>query len=497
MKTTRVILAWFRQDLRVHDNAMLAEAVHRGLPVIPLYIHAPQDEGDWPAGSASRWWLHHALGSLQQALGDAGLTLVVRRGSALPVLQGLLRELHDQGLVVSEVLINRRYEPALAQADEHIRQDLARQCVTLQPFNSSLLIEPEQIRNQSGLPFRVFTPFWKHLRGHAVGTPVPVEVARLVPAPAISPSEPVEALALLPNIPWDRAFAEAWNPSLAGGAAALDTFISKPLAKYREQRNLPAVEGTSRLSPFLHFGQLGPRQVWAAVHAAGEHDNGGGFTFLSELAWREFAGHLLHHFPDSPALALKAAFRDFPWQADSRSLRAWQTGQTGYPFVDAGMRQLWLTGWMHNRVRMVVASFLVKHLLQPWQDGAAWFWDTLVDADLASNTLGWQWVAGCGADAAPYFRIFNPILQGEKFDPDGHYVRRFVPELARLPTPFIHRPWEAPSVVLTRAGVRLGETYPAPLIEHRRGRERALEALASSTRSAATGPRPHRAQTML
>ena len=249
---------------------------------------------------------------------------------------------------------------------------------------------------------------------------------------------------------------------------------------YREQRNVPGVEGTSRLSPYLHWGQLSPRQVWAAVHAAGEQDGGGGDTFLSEVAWREFAYHLLHHVPDSPDQAMKPAFRTFPWQPDKAQLLAWQQGQTGYPLVDAGMRQLWQTGWMHNRVRMVVASFLVKHQLQPWQEGARWFWDTLVDADLASNTMGWQWVAGCGADAAPYFRIFNPVAQGEKFDPQGDYVRRFVPQLARMPTQFIHQPWLAPAAVLAAAGVTLGRDYPLPVIDHRAGRERALAALAAN-----------------
>ena len=476
---TQVILAWFRRDLRVQDNPLLAEAAQRGVPVIPLYIHAPQDEGDWPAGAASRWWLHHALQSLRKALDEAGLRLVVRQGPGLPVLQELVRQLQTQDLRVTEVLVNRRYEPAVARADDHIRQGLARLGITLRSFNSGLLIEPEQVRNKAGQPFRVFTPFWRYLRTRAIDPPVRVEVSRLVPATAVPAGESIEQLGLLPSIPWDRAFPVVWNPSLEGAAAALDGFVSKPLDDYREQRNLPAVEGTSRLSPFLHFGQLGPRQVWAAVHAADAQDNSGGVTFLSELAWREFAAHLLHHFPDSPERALKEAFRRFPWQSDRRLLRAWQKGLTGYPFVDAGMRQLWHTGWMHNRVRMVVASFLVKHLLQPWQDGAAWFWDTLVDADLASNTLGWQWVAGCGADAAPYFRIFNPILQGEKFDPGGDYVRRYVPELEHLPAQYIHQPWEAPPAVLARAGVRLGETYPMPLIGHRHARERALAALAS------------------
>ncbi len=475
-----VTLAWFRQDLRVQDHPMLAEAVRLGRPLVPLYIHAPAEDGNWPPGGASAWWLHHALHSLQMEMGAVGLPLVIRMGPSLAALQEIVSELGLAGLSVASVLFSRLYEPAAAERDARIQRVLQGQGLEVKVFNATLLIEPEQVRNQSGKPFRVFTPFWKHLRTLPLETPVHTRTSALLAPAKVPRSESIDSLGLLPRIAWDKEFPRHWDPTLAGAANALHTFVKQAVGSYREQRNVPGVEGTSRLSPYLHWGQLSPRQVWAAVHAAGEQDGGGGHTFLSEVAWREFAYHLLQHFPDSPEQAMKPAFRTFPWQPDEAQLLAWQQGQTGYPLVDAGMRQLWQTGWMHNRVRMVVASFLVKHQLQPWQEGARWFWDTLVDADLASNTMGWQWVAGCGADAAPYFRIFNPVTQGEKFDPQGDYVRRFVPQLARLPTEFIHQPWLAPREVLAAAGVTLGKNYPLPVIDHRIGRERALAALAEN-----------------
>jgi deoxyribodipyrimidine photo-lyase len=294
----------------------------------------------------------------------------------------------------------------------------------------------------------------------------------------------VDALALRPRIPWDTGFGEAWTPTLEGAQQQLDQFAGGGARQYTDLRDRPDADGTSRLSPYLHFGQLGPRQVWQAIHQSGAADTGSGFKYLAEIAWREFAHHLLHHFPDTPGQALNPAYRHFPWREDTRLLAAWQQGRTGFPIVDAGMRQLWRTGWMHNRVRMVAASLLVKHLLQPWQCGARWFWDTLVDADLASNTMGWQWVAGCGADAAPYFRIFNPVLQGQKFDPHGDYVREWVPELAALPAPDIHQPWAADPVVLQGARIQLDQDYPLPVVGLKEGRQRALDALQSMKQGA-------------
>jgi len=477
MKAIRI--AWFRQDLRVEDNPMLAGASAAGVPVLPVYIHAPQEAGNWPAGGASQWWLHQALKSLQAELARSGLPLIMRTGGSSEQLAEIIQWLAAKGLAVSHVCSSRLYEPAAVVRDRSVQQDLHAQGVEWVQGNASVLIEPELLSNQSGLPYRVFTPFWKQLRQMPLQAPVKFDRSALQAPSALPASLKLDQLGLLPQIPWDTGLAERWDASLGGASDALQHFLAEPVNDYKKHRDLPAVAGTSSLSPYLHFGQLGPRQVWAATHAARAQENDGGFTFLSELAWREFAYHLLHHFPHSDLQALNPKYREFPWQPDPEFLRAWQRGQTGYPLVDAGMRQLWHTGWMHNRVRMVVASFLVKHLLQPWQDGARWFWDTLVDADLCSNSMGWQWVAGSGADAAPYFRIFNPFGQGEKFDPDGDYVRQWVPELTKLPAEYIHKPWEASALALQMAGVCLGENYPFPIIEHRAGRERALAALAA------------------
>lgn len=478
-----ICIAWFRQDLRTDDNPMLARAAElasqQGCSVLPVFIHAPKEARPWAPGGASNWWLHHALQALEAELRELGLPLVVRNGNSQSVLEQMARELEENGLRLTHILCNRLYEPALAERDRKVKAHFEQQGVAVERSNASLLLEPEHISNQAGLPFRVFTPFWKALRQLPIEAPVQ-SASRSLPPPAHVPaSMRISELELLPAIPWDRGMTAHWRTQPGSAHAVLDQFLAAAVHDYKSHRDLPAEDGTSSLSPYLHFGQIGPRQVWAATHASGAHEQTGGFTFLSELAWREFAYHLLHHFPHTDQQPMNEAYRNFPWKSDPNLLRAWQRGQTGYPFVDAGMRQLWHTGWMHNRVRMVVASFLVKHLLQPWQDGARWFWDTLVDADLASNSMGWQWVAGSGADAAPYFRIFNPFGQGEKFDADGDYVRRWVPELESLPAKVIHRPWEASAMELKMAGVELGKTYPEPIIEHSRGRERALEALAS------------------
>ncbi|HSM68837.1 MAG TPA: deoxyribodipyrimidine photo-lyase [Xanthomonadales bacterium] len=465
----------FRNDLRIQDNPALAAAVRTGRPVIALYIHAPDEEGEWAPGPASNWWLHHALLSLRGELLGIGLPLLIRSGSSLDTLRSVARQYQ-----VRTVYWNRRAEPAAATRDEMLGKALRNEGLEAMAFNASLLFEPHQIQNRSGQAFKVFTPFWKHLRTLEIEAPVAVDTARLRQPESRSDSPGIEALGLLPDSAWDRGFHAEWKPDLAGAGQALAAFVESTVTHYHEQRDLPAADGTSRLSPYLHFGQLGPRQVWHAVQESSAAHGQGAYAFLSELAWREFAHHLLHHFPHTPNQALSPAYRNFPWQPDAEYLSAWQRGMTGYPMVDAGMRQLWQTGWMHNRLRMVTGSFLVKHLLQPWQQGARWFWKTLVDADLANNTMGWQWLAGCGADAAPYFRIFNPILQGEKFDPGGDYVRRFVPELASLPDKYIHQPWKAPAGVLKEAGVQLGSDYPEPIISHRHGRERALQALAEN-----------------
>ena len=477
-------LVWFRYDLRLQDNPALAAALDHarraGGAVVPVYILDDAAEGPWAPGGAARWWLHHALAALDASLRALGSRLVIARGDSLSALRRLTAETG-----AGAVFWNRRYEPLVRARDEKIKKELVAQGLEAKSFGGSLLFEPHLIANKQGGPFQVFTPFWKHCLTRPVESPIPFKTKSLLAPEAWPDSLSVADLALLPKIPWDTEFATLWRPGEAGAIKRLNRFVRGAMDGYRERRDIPGEDGTSRLSPYLRFGELSPRQVWAAVDAACRAEgrditSGGAATFLSEVGWREFGYHLLYHFPHTPEQPLRPEFTRFPWAADpgGKKLRAWQRGLTGYPIVDAGMRQLWRTGWMHNRVRMIVASFLVKHLRIPWNEGATWFWDTLVDADLASNTLGWQWTAGCGADAAPYFRIFAPVTQGQRFDANGDYVREFVPELAKLPAKWIHAPWEAPHDVLAAAGVSLGKTYPRPIVDHAAARAEALQAFA-------------------
>ena len=469
-------IVWFRHDLRLQDNPALAAAIAAGSPVIPVYIRDEKGEGDWPLGGASRWWLHHSLTALDASLRERGSRLIVAAGESYAVLHDLIK-----ASGATAVNWNRRYEPAVITRDKALKTGLD---VEAKSFNSALLFEPHTVQNKSGGPFQVFTPYWKHCLSLKVDEPGKLPAGSIA-APAHWPkSLDLAALKLLPAIPWDRGITARWQPGEAGAQKRLKKFATSAMADYTTRHDLPEFDGTSALSPHLHFGEIGPRQIWAAVRAQSIDSgvfppNRGAQTFLKEVGWREFAYHLLYHFPQTPGQPLRKEFAVFPWRKDAKQLRAWQRGLTGYPIVDAGLRQLWATGWMHNRVRMIVASFLVKHLRLSWQEGAAWFWDTLVDADLASNTLGWQWSAGCGADAAPYFRIFNPILQGRKFDPEGSYVRRWVPELEKLPTEYIHEPWVAPMDVLATAALTLGREYPQPIVDHAEARAAALAALQS------------------
>ena len=472
-------IVWFRQDLRLQDNPALAAAMGGGAPVVPVYIWDAEGEGRWSAGGASRWWLHHSLAALDGALRERGLRLILVRGESRTVLRDLIKRTG-----ATAVYWNRRYEPATIARDKKFKAELLATGVEAKSFNAALLFEPHTVKNKSGGPFQVFTPYWRHCQTLAVEEPVKLPGGSMVAPTKWPKSDELAALELLPRLGWAGGFSETWQPGEAGAAKRLKQFIARAMEAYGDQRNIPATEGTSSLSPHLHFGEIGPRQIWAAVRALSKESgifpaSRGAQVFLSEVGWREFAHHLLYYFPQTPVAPLREDFAAFPWQKNAAHLRAWQKGLTGYPIVDAGMKQLWHTGWMHNRVRMIVASFLVKHLRISWQAGAAWFWDTLVDADLANNTLGWQWSAGCGADAAPYFRIFNPILQGQKFDPEGGYVRRWIPELAKLPTEYVHEPWTAPPLVLTASGVNLGEHYPKPIVEHGAAREAALAALKS------------------
>ena len=470
----------------MQDNPALRAAMKRGA-VVPLFVLDDAGEGAWPLGAASRWWLHHSLAALDASLREHGSRLVMRRGDSATVLREVVARCGADA-----VYWNRRYEPAVIARDAKLKAELGAAGVEAKSFSAALLFEPHTVKNKSGGPFQVFTPFWRHCLTLPVEEPVRLDMAKFV-APDLWPeSDRLEQLELLPKRNWADGFARVWEPGEAGAQKQLQRFVARTVDAYADARNLPEQDGTARLSPHLRFGEIGPRQIWSAVRELGK-DAGvfpasrGAQVFLTELGWREFAYHLLFHFPQTPEESLRSEFAAFPWQSDAVQLRAWRRGRTGYPIVDAGMRQLWATGWMHNRVRMIVASFLVKHLRLSWREGAAWFWDTLVDADLANNTLGWQWSAGCGADAAPYFRIFNPVLQGEKFDPDGAYVRRWVPELARVPNKFVHRPWETPPLELSAAGIVLGEDYPRPIVDHAEARKAALAAFESLKR--ARGPR--------
>lgn len=467
-------LVWFRRDLRLTDNSAWNRALELGQAILPVYIHAPEEIQPWQPGAASNWWLHHALEDLGAQLLELGLSLQILRPEIRTSSLDTLNHIIDQ-YPVSHVLWNRCYEPAMVKRDQLIKQSLQAQQIGVESFNGSLLTEPHSLRNRSGKPFLVFTPFWKHCL--TLETPRPI-TSRLAPNPSRTPlnqAVPLTGIQLLPTQSWDQGLQKNWQVSRAAAEDLLQQSIAKS-DNYADRRDLPAKDGTSRLSAYLHFGQVSPAEVWHTIRNGAINQQTADNGVLRQLYWREFSTHLLYHFPHSQNRALKERYDLFPWKIDQNLLTRWQRGETGFPIVDAGMRQLWQTGWMHNRVRMITASFLVKHLLQPWQEGARWFWDTLVDADLANNTMGWQWIAGSGADASPYFRIFNPILQGKKFDPDGEYIKTWLPELAQLPAKFIHQPWELDKDELESCGVRLGDHYPTPVISHNQGRQQAMDA---------------------
>ncbi|MGJ8651973.1 MAG: cryptochrome/photolyase family protein [Opitutaceae bacterium] len=466
-------LLWFRKDLRLEDNSALAAAIATGGPIVPVFIASPKESGDWSLGGASQWWLHHALSSLSEDLNAKGGQLVLREGGSLATLRALIDETGAK-----RVYWNRRYESPSRELDVSIKRTLREEGIEVESFNSSLLNEPHTASTGEGKPYKVYTPYWKKVKDRDLDPLAEPNFEQLQFPSKFPPSDRLADWQLLPGIPWDKAFYDHWDVSESGAMTRLDTFLDGPVNDYATARDRPDFDGTSSLSPYLHWGQIGPRQIAHKLKAKCDLTQKGPLTYLKEVYWREFAYNVLYHFPETPDQPLRAEYASFPWEHDAATLKAWQTGNTGYPIVDAGMRQLWQTGWMHNRVRMIASSLLVKHLLHNWHEGAKWFWDTLVDADLASNTLGWQWSGGCGADAAPYFRVFNPIIQGQKFDPEGDYVKRYVPELAKLPSTYIHTPWEVPADILEYAGIEIGRDYPAPIIEHKKGRERALAALA-------------------
>lgn len=470
---TPTVIYWFRQDLRLADLPGLVKAASSGSPIVPVYVLDDAAPGEWAPGPASRWWLHHSLKSLAESIRQRGGSLTFRVGCASKRLVEVAAETGARGIYCS-----RAFEPWAAEQERDVQRRARRAGLAFERFAGTLLFDPEQVRTQSGAFYQVFTPFWKACRQQPEQRPPQ-------PAPQHVRWQAAGGLALddlrltaeppPPATHWHS----LWQPGEAGADAALRRFLDHNLAGYQQGRELPGQAGTSHLSPHLHFGELSPRQLWQAINTHRPGDAGLAVDrdrFLAQLGWREFSHHLLHHFPELPDTPFNSAYHHFPWSENTATLAGWREGRTGYPLVDAGLRELNQTGHMHNRVRMVTASFLTKHLLQPWQAGERWFWDALVDANLANNAASWQWVAGSGADAAPYFRIFNPILQSQRFDPQGHYVRRWLPELSALPNRHLHCPANAPEAALKAAGVRLGATYPRPIVDHRQARSTALAA---------------------
>lgn len=475
------VLVWFREDHRLSDNPALAAAIATGSQVLCFWVLDEESDGLRPLGGAARWWLHGSLKALSTSLESVGASLLLLKGRSLDVVTTLAEETG-----ASAIFWNRRYGSGEIVLDSSLKKRLTETGVAVQSFNGRLLHEPWEIKNQSGKPFQVFTPYCRAAMARPIAPPIPTPAqihGGTWPSRVLKQAIALEDLGLEPSNPnWAAGFDNVWQPGEKAAHAKLAYFLDRGLRGYAGNRDLPGMEGTSRLSPHMRFGEISPRQVWHAATQASAREPAlvsDAEKFLTEVVWRDFSCQLLYDHPHLPLKSHNARFGRFPWLEDPSAVKAWRRGLTGYPVVDAGMRQLWQTGWMHNRVRMIAGSFLVKHLLTDWRQGEDWFWDTLVDADPATNAFSWQWIAGSGPDSAPFHRIFNPVTQGEKFDPPGDYVRAFVPELGGLPAAFIHKPWEAPPVVLRSAGVRLGETYPLPIVPHGPARERALDAFRS------------------
>lgn len=463
-------IVWFRKDLRLHDNPALYEATSKG-EIIPVFI---LDESTTVEQEASKWWLHHSLLALQTALTTYGVPLILKVGDALDVLVEIIE---DTG--ATAIYFNKCYEPVQQKIDSQLFDELKMLGIHVESFHAHLLYEQESILNQQGKPYKVFTPFWKRTLSETISRPLltPKKIQKLTKSTS---SLVIEDLQLLSTFPWHQKFERYWNPGEAGAIAKWKQFTNRDLIQYKNGRDFPYLEAISKLSPHLAWGEISSKAIWysaenslrTSVDETNLEDQVE--AFKRQLVWRDFGYQQLVHFPQITTKPLRELFEAFPWEKDEIALERWKTGTTGYPFVDAGMRELWETGFIHNRVRMVVASFLVKHLLVDWRHGAKWFEQTLVDFDLANNSMGWQWISGTGLDSAPYFRIFNPITQSEKFDGNGDYIRKWVPELASLPTPFIHRPWGAPVQILLEAKVSLGKSYPERIIDHDYARKRAL-----------------------
>lgn len=473
MKGDRAIV-WFQQDLRVADNPALFQAIEDEKSVIPVYVWSPDHEGDWPPGAASQWWLHYSLKHLQEKLKKSGLKLIIRSGDPARVLPDLA-----DTAGATHLYWNARYEPHASQRRDHLLKVLTRRNIEAHLFDGNLLFPPGSIKTATGTPYKVFTPFWKScLEKLETTPPLPAPTVKQQEDPDLSTLE-IDDLNLLPEPDWAHGFKKVWTPGETGAHEVLSHFVDSLIDKYPDNRDVPATRGTSRLSPHLHFGEISPRQIHFHVQASIDESSGqagsSAGAFLRQIGWREFSYHLLTAFPKTTTEPLYEKFRDFPWNDDKDALKKWQRGETGFPLVDAGMRELWATGWMHNRVRMLAASFLVKDLRIHWLEGAKWFWDTLVDADLANNSMGWQWCAGTGADASPFFRIFNPVTQSQKFDKDGEYIRKWIPELSNLKDRSIHEPWKLSEDELRKAS-STDKCYPRPIVNHKEARRLALDA---------------------
>ncbi|MBM3468122.1 MAG: deoxyribodipyrimidine photo-lyase [Alphaproteobacteria bacterium] len=467
-----ITLFWFRQDFRISDNPGLFEAAQNGA-ILPVYILDETCPAQFKQGEASKWWMYHSLHKLNICLNS---TLNFYVGDPQVILTNIIQE-ND----VKAVYWNKVFEPWQLEKDAQIESNLKKRGIVCKSFNGSLLWEPESNFSKNGTPYRMFTPFYRNgcLQAPSPRKPLPIP-EKIISLKDQGCRTTLEDLKLLPSISWYKSIEHFWEIGEQAAQRQLAKFLEFGLKGYKKNRNYPSKDATSRLSPYLHFGEISPHQVWQGIQVKCAADesiiNEDKESFLSEIGWREFSYYLLYHFPNLPYKSFYKKFEDFPWKPNTEFLKAWQKGLTGYPFVDAGMRELWQTGYMHNRVRMVVASFLVKNLLQDWRTGASWFLDCLLDADIASNTINWQWVAGSGVDAAPYFRIFNPILQGEKFDPKGIYTRRFVPELDKLPDKYLFKPWQTPDYILKECNIILGVTYPYPIINLQHSRKESIEA---------------------
>jgi deoxyribodipyrimidine photo-lyase len=459
-------IVWLRRDLRLADNPALAAATRNHDRVLAVYIHAPLEQGAWAPGAASFWWLHHSLEALDQQLQRHAGRLHLCQGDSLDTLCALADSSGAEA-----VYWNRLYEPAPVQRDAIIKKTLRGRGLHVASFDASLWRSPWQVLTRKDEPYRVFTPFWRNLRAQ-LGEEIPVPAPSPMRMAQVEGGVVLEELGLLPRRDWAKGFDAHWTPGAQGAFEALELFAGDALGAYQSLRDRPACNGTSRLSPHLHFGEITPRQVlhWLRRHAGTDKvvSMEAAEPFLRELGWRDFAHHVLYHFPHTAVRNMDPRFDRYPWIEDDEDFGRWQRGSTGIPIVDAGMRELWATGWMHNRVRMIVASWLTKNMRQHWLHGAHWFWDTLVDADLASNSLGWQWVAGSGVDAAPYFRIFNPVTQSQRFDKDGAYIRRWVPELSEAPKDLVHEPWK-------QEGYPSSCGYPEPMLDLKTSRGRALD----------------------